>query len=98
MYLICIPCIVKEETKIKDCRLCLGKYYPNTGWYDSTGSLSKDLGEFFEKHKHGTMFGEDFTIVYESVFGGFHAEKRMVLEALTEHVIDIQNGKGNKPR
>jgi hypothetical protein len=95
MYLICVPCMVKEDTKIEDCRLRIAKYYPSTGWYDPKGELDKDLSSFFENHKHGTMFGEDFKIVYESVFGGFHKQKRGLLEALSAHVTKVQEGKGN---
>jgi hypothetical protein len=90
MYLICVPCIAKKETKLEDCRLRIAKYYPSQGWYDPKGGLDKDLDEFFEKHKHGSMYGEDFTLVYESVFGGFHSAKREVMDIISDHVKRVQ--------
>jgi hypothetical protein len=90
MYLVCVRCISKEETKIEDCRACVAKYYPSSGWYDTTEGTA--MKEFLNRHSHGSMYGEDITLVYESVFGGFAQDKREILDIMQEHVEKVQNG------
>jgi hypothetical protein len=72
----------------------MAKYYPREGWYTTQEDFEKGLNEWLGKHKHGSMFGEDITLVYESVFDGFHQEKRQILEIISEHIAKVQSGEG----
>jgi hypothetical protein len=90
MYLVCVRCISKEETKLEDCRACVAKYYPSSGWYDTTEGTA--MKEFLNLHSHGSLYGEDITLVYESVWGGFGQAKREILDIIQEHVAKVQNG------
>lgn len=95
MYLLCVPCTLAEGVSIQDARFYLAKYYPNTGWYcsrDPVEKLGYELNAWLDKHKHGSMFGEDITLVYGSIFGGIETETRNILEAIVEHVADVQSG------
>lgn len=68
MYLICVPCqatsLNADDDRAPDFTFYVAKYYPSTGWYSPRAHLDEDLDAFFDAHQHGSLTGQDFTLVY----------------------------------
>lgn len=90
LYLCCTICAQREETLFEDCMYLLAKYYPTQGWASRTiarGDLDADLDAWFDKHRHGGLFGEYIFTIYEGLFDPAARAKHELLAGV-QHVLD----------
>jgi hypothetical protein len=86
--MLCLKCLNDEDAKLEDCRFYFAKYYPSTGWYlvgeNEEERAVTGFTEFFEKHKHETLYGDYLTVMSESLMpkDSLEGQKRGVFEAV----------------
>lgn len=102
MYLLCTLCAQDDHTPLEDCLFFLAKYYPNTGWYirggktlqqeDGTAVEFVDVADaFFDRHKHGGMYGEYMLPVFEDLIDPTQRAKREII-SVVQKTIDRSAG------
>ena len=86
------------DTLMDDCVLYMFKYYPNEGWYipmPDKDKWVKGTEEWLQKHSHGSLLGQDITIIYDSMFG-MGKERTEILKVIGEGLAKIQDGRGDE--
>ena len=71
MYLRCTCDYCEEKNK----EFYLAKYYPDSGWYHNSDELVRNFYKYMDKHKHKSIRGDYFKLIYESDPGEYAGGK-----------------------